>query len=405
MSGFGMDEPLPDLSGRSALVTGGGRGIGAAVAETLARAGAAVAVAARTPREVEEVAAHLRADGHRALALRCDVTREEEVASALAAAEGELGPVDILVNNAGVAASNPLKRITLEEWNRMFSVNATGPFLATRAVLPGMLERGWGRVVTVASVAGLAGARYIAAYTASKHAAVGFVRAVAAEVEGTGVTVNALCPGYVDTPLTEATLARIMERTGRSREEAVADLLRGSGQPRLLTPEEVARGVAALCAPEAAHLNGLAIPMDGRRDDMSFDAVNPPALGAPRGWTHGLLAPSGGRVLLVAGQDAAEPEGGVDTDDFVEQFARALQKAILVVRQAGGRPQDIGRLTIYVTDMDEYRQARPALKGPYRALMGRHFPAMALVQVAGLVDPRARVEIEATAVLPPLPAP
>ena len=136
---------------------------------------------------------------------------------------------------------------------------------------------------------------------------------------------------------------------------------------------------------------------------MSFEHVNPESLGAPRGWTNGMLAPAGGRVLFVAGQDAAEPEGSVTTDDFLEQFARALGKTLDVVRASGGAPEHVGRLTIYVTDLDAYRAARPRLGEVWRAAMGRHYPAMALVEVRRLVDPRALVEIEATAVLPAPP--
>jgi enamine deaminase RidA (YjgF/YER057c/UK114 family) len=132
---------------------------------------------------------------------------------------------------------------------------------------------------------------------------------------------------------------------------------------------------------------------------MTYEHINPEELGAPRGWTNGMLGPVDGRILFVAGQDAAEPGGEVTTDDFVEQFGIALGKAVTVVREAGGGPEDIGRITVFVTDVEEYRAARAELGATYRSLMGKHYPAMALVQVAGLVDPRAKVELEATAVL------
>jgi enamine deaminase RidA (YjgF/YER057c/UK114 family) len=133
--------------------------------------------------------------------------------------------------------------------------------------------------------------------------------------------------------------------------------------------------------------------------DVTYDLINPEEMGAPRGWTNGMLGPVGGRVLFVAGQDAAEPEGVVTESDFVEQFSIALGKAVTVVREAGGGPEDIGRLTIFVTDMDEYLSRRGDLRDAYRALMGRHYPAMALVQVSRLVDPGAKVEIETTALI------
>lgn len=132
---------------------------------------------------------------------------------------------------------------------------------------------------------------------------------------------------------------------------------------------------------------------------MRFELINPDALGPPKGWTNGMLATPGGRPLFVAGQDAAEPGGEVTTDDFVEQFTAALRKAVLVVREAGGSPEDVARITIYVTDIEAYRTSRPEIGRAYRSLMGHHYPAMALVQVAGLVDPRAKIEIEVTAVV------
>ncbi len=214
--------------------------------------------------QVVEVAAALRKDGYEAYAFRCDVTRLHDVRDVALGAREAMGHVDILVNNAGTATSNPLKRITLNEWNHVLAVNATGTFLCTQALVPGMVERSWGRVVNVASVAGVAGARYIAAYAASKHAVVGFTRSVAAEVGGRGVTVNAVCPGYVDTPLTDESIARIMARTGVDREEALGLLLAEAGQPRLIRASEVADRIVALCLEGSGDINGEAIVMDGR---------------------------------------------------------------------------------------------------------------------------------------------
>jgi NAD(P)-dependent dehydrogenase (short-subunit alcohol dehydrogenase family) len=255
---------VKELTGRAALVTGGGRGIGAAVAAALARAGAAVAVVARHMDQVVEVAGTLRQDGFEAYAFRCDVTRFHDVRDVALGAREAMGHVDILVNNAGTATSNPLKRITLNEWNHVIAVNATGTFLCTQALVPGMLERGWGRVVNVASVAGVRGARYIAAYAASKHAVVGFTRSVAKEVDGRGVTVNAICPGYVDTPLTDESIERIVARTGTTRDEALRMLLEHEGQTRLIKASEVADRVVALCLKGSEGVNGETIVMDGR---------------------------------------------------------------------------------------------------------------------------------------------
>lgn len=265
------------LDGRTAVITGGGRGIGAAIARTLAWAGAAVLVAARNTAEVEEVAAAIRegrrgasvprgagADGGgQAYAARCDVTDPASVAHLARTAAERLGPVDILINNAGASSSAPLHHLTLEEWNRLFAVNATGTFLCTQAFVPGMVERGWGRVINVASVTGLAGASYIAAYAASKHAVLGFTRSVAAELAATGVTINALCPGYVDTPMTDASIARIVQKTGRPADAARAAILATSPQHRLIEPEEVAQMALSLCHDQARGINGQAIVIDG----------------------------------------------------------------------------------------------------------------------------------------------
>ena len=174
-----------------------------------------------------------------------------------------VGRVDVLVNNAGLAVGAPLARTTLDDWRAHLDVNATGAFLCTRAVLGGMIERGDGRIVTVASVAGLVGARYTAAYSASKHAAIGLMRATAAEVAGTGVTANAVCPAYVDTDMTRRTVENIVAKTGRTAEEAEAELAAMTPLGRLLEPDEVAAAVVFLASPEAAAINGQTIVLDG----------------------------------------------------------------------------------------------------------------------------------------------
>jgi NAD(P)-dependent dehydrogenase (short-subunit alcohol dehydrogenase family) len=253
------------LSRRSAIVTGGGRGIGAAIARSLAEEGAAVCVCARNEAGIRNTASRLRADGGRAWALPCDVTDPGSVRRMVDEAVARMDAIDILVNNAGAASSAPLAKITLEEWNRLFAVNATGTFLCTQAVVPAMVEREWGRVVNVASVAARTGARYVAAYTAAKHAVLGFTRAVAAEVADTGVTVNAVCPGYVDTEMTTESVDRIVLKTGLSRDEAIAALLATTPQSRLIEPEEVAETVLSLCFDDARTVNGEALVLDGGR--------------------------------------------------------------------------------------------------------------------------------------------
>lgn len=251
------------LDRRGAVVTGGGRGIGAAVARALAAEGARVVVAARTADEVEVVARGIESAGGEAWAAAADVTDAGSVDGLRAFAVERLGQVDVLVTCAGIAHSAPLARQTLEEWERIFAVNVTGTFLVTKAFLPAMMERGWGRVIHMASVAGLSGAKYIAAYAASKHAVVGFTRSVAAEAAPRGVTVNAICPGYVDTAMTEQSIGRIVATAGRSEAEARAAVLATSPQGRLIEPDEVARAVAWLCEDAARGINGQAIVIDG----------------------------------------------------------------------------------------------------------------------------------------------
>ena len=232
------------FSGSVAVVTGGGQGIGAAVAHALAAEGAMVVVAARTTERIDGVAAEIKRAGGKAKAVRCDVTDAPSVRDLAVAA----GAVDILVNNAGVAHSAPLSRITLDDWNRVLAVNATGTFLCTQAFVGGMLERKRGAIANVASIAGLGGARYIAAYAAAKHAVIGFTRSVAAELDGTGVVCNAVCPGYVDTEMTQASVARVTAKTGKSPEATLAGMMAASGQERLITADEVATAVLRLCS-------------------------------------------------------------------------------------------------------------------------------------------------------------
>jgi NAD(P)-dependent dehydrogenase (short-subunit alcohol dehydrogenase family) len=254
---------MPELTGRIALVTGGGRGIGRAVALSLASAGADVAVTARSQGELAETVTAIQALGRRAEAIVCDVAERPQVEAMVARVRQTLGDSLILVNNAGIAGSAKLADTTDEMWDRMLRVNATGAFYCTRAVLPMMLTARWGRIVNMASIAARVGAPYIAAYAASKHALLGLTRAVAAEVANRGVTVNAVCPGYVDTAMTDASTANISKRTGRTEQDARKILEGFSPQGRLMTAEEVAAMTTYLCSDVARGINGQGIVIDG----------------------------------------------------------------------------------------------------------------------------------------------
>jgi 2-hydroxycyclohexanecarboxyl-CoA dehydrogenase len=243
---------------RVALVTGGGRGIGRAIALRLAADGLAVAVAARSQDQVDDTA---RAAPGRALPVLLDVTDAASIAAAVERTVRELGPVDVLVNNAGVAESAPFMKTEPDFWDRHFDVNVRGPYLMARAVLPGMLERRWGRVINVASLAGLFGSPYVTAYTASKHALVGFTRALATEVSGKGVTVNALCPGFTATDIVWNGARNIEARTGKSFDDAVRALAEMNPGRRLIEPDEVADAAAQLVADEMT--NGETVVLDG----------------------------------------------------------------------------------------------------------------------------------------------
>ncbi len=251
------------MAERRVLVTGGGRGIGAAVARELGRAGAHLALAARSRDQVEALARELGSGSRRAVALVADVSDSSSCDAMVREACDALGGIDILVNAAGVAPSAPLVKTTDEQWRSALDTNLSGAFYTTRATLPGMLERGWGRIVNVASIAGKTGMPYIAAYSASKHGLLGLTRCAALEVADKGITVNAVCPGYVDTAMTESSIARIVAKTGLESRAIRRRLEETSPQKRLYTAEEVAALVAFLCSDAAAGINGQALSVDG----------------------------------------------------------------------------------------------------------------------------------------------
>lgn len=245
------------FAAQHAVVTGGGSGIGAAVAERLAGEGARVTIMGRDRDKLSATAQSIGADTE-----QVDVTSAEEIARAFAAA-AERGAVTILVNNAGAAVSAAFAKMDDELWNRMLDVNLTGTYACTRAVLPAMAGAGHGRIVNVASTAALTGYAYVSAYCAAKHGVLGLTRSLALEYARKGVTVNAVCPGYTDTALVERSIDNIVESTGRSREEALAELVKVNPQRRLVQPAEVADTVSWLCGPGAAAITGQAIAVAG----------------------------------------------------------------------------------------------------------------------------------------------
>jgi 3-hydroxybutyrate dehydrogenase len=252
-----------NLDGRRALVTGGGRGIGRAVAFSLAGAGAFVTLAARTRAEVEAASEGIRARGGRSVAATADVGKVDDVRALFRSAREAMGGIDILVNGAGVAVSGPLVKVADETWHEVIETNLSGVFYTTREVLPEMTTRGFGRIINIASIAGKTGLPYLAAYVASKHGVLGLTKVAALECAAQGVTVNAICPGYVDTAMTEAGIARIVERTGITAADARRRLDDTSPQKRMVTAEEVAALALYLCSDDARGITGQALNVDG----------------------------------------------------------------------------------------------------------------------------------------------
>lgn len=250
---------MAQLEGKHALVTGGGSGVGLSIVTALIDAGASVTVTGRNKGTLDVVAA----SSERITSAVCDVTDSAEVDRLFASVKGEHGGADIVIANAGAAESVPFTKLSLQAWNAMIDVNLTGAFLTMQGGLLGMEGKSWGRIVTIASVAGLKGYGYVSAYCAAKHGVVGLTRAVAIEVAQSGITVNAICPGYTQTPMLERTIDNIVEKTGRSREDAAKTLLRGNPTGRFVEPEEVAQSVLWLCGPHSGAVTGQALSISG----------------------------------------------------------------------------------------------------------------------------------------------
>lgn len=244
-----------NLEGKRAFVTGGGTGIGAAIALGLADQGADITITGRREGPLEEVAAK----SERINWAIMDVTDEDSVVKTIA----EAGQIDITIANAGVAETQPLKKTTLEWWNHVLGINLTGVMLCLRETVPGMADRGWGRAIAISSVAGLHGFKYGGAYSASKHGVLGLVKSVSDEVMTKGVTVNALCPGYVETPIVDRGAANITAKTGMDDDDARQSLADLNPFGRLITVDEVAAAALWLCGPGSGAVTGAAIPING----------------------------------------------------------------------------------------------------------------------------------------------
>lgn len=251
------------LKGRRAFVTGAGRGIGRDIALALAASGADVALVARSTPEIETIARDIATSGVRGMAIPCDVVSSDQVRTAVARAREAFGGIDILVNGAGIAPTAPLAKTTDDTFRSVMETNVFGTFYALREVVTEMSARGWGRVINIASVAGRKGAAYIGAYAASKHAVIGLTRSAAAEMATTGVTVNAICPGFVDTPMLDQAIAQVATKTKRPTDEVRGFMAQASPQNRIFTVQEVTALALFLCSEEARGITGQALGIDG----------------------------------------------------------------------------------------------------------------------------------------------
>ena len=251
------------LKARHALVTGGSRGIGASIARRLAGLGARVTLLGRTAATLEALSAQLRSSGLQTFCATADVSKRESVDAAFAAAKAQFGPIEILINNAGQAISSPISKRDDALWETLIAINLSGTYFGIQAALPDMLQRGFGRIVNVASTAGLTGYAYVAAYCAAKHGVIGLTRAVAREVAAHDITVNAVCPGYADTDLVREAAAKISAVTGRKLDEALQAMTKSNPQGRLIQPDEIANTVAWLCIPGSESVTGQSIVVAG----------------------------------------------------------------------------------------------------------------------------------------------